>query len=68
MDCVNELDSFFLKFKTLLFNGVDATLNLQRLNGRICVNLNADLGLFQLNPHPNYQNVEILLTYAIRQE
>ena len=39
-----ELDSFYFKFKNLLYAGRDATLNLKSENGRALVTLSLDLG------------------------
>ena len=44
MATVFELDSFYYKFKTLIQSGFSASLNLRTVNGRICVDFNADLG------------------------
>ena len=39
-----ELDSFYLKFKNLLYGGKNATLNMKTENGRAFVTLSLDLG------------------------
>ena len=39
-----ELDSFYFKFKNLLYAGRDATLNVKSENGRALVTLSLDLG------------------------
>ena len=41
---VQDLDSFYFKFKNLLFAGKDATLTLKSEAGRLQVSLSADLG------------------------
>ena len=41
---VQDLDSFYFKFKNLLFADKDATLTLKAEAGRVQVSLSADLG------------------------
>ena len=44
MAAVEELDSFYFKFKHLLFAGFEANLELKSKNGKAFVTLNAELG------------------------
>ena len=44
MACIYELESFVNKFKTMSYNGFQASLNLSTASGRNCVRFDAELG------------------------
>ena len=53
-----EIHSFMLKFNQLSNAGVNASLNLNCVNGRVYANLVADLGLYQ-NFHDGLSNTHV---------